>query len=134
MQNYQRYCLIGNSDFVITNSLYSSAGKSPSSFFNFWPIKRPKKLNFRGSKHFPNYKFLGAMLTAGRCVGDVVLPQEKETDHQSFPYFDPCSLINNNINRFHKSTYEELLEKIDNSVSVHEKELKISYYGTIVKF
>ena len=66
--------------------------KSPSSFFNFWSIRRPKMLSFRGSETPPSFQFLRAMLTAWLCVVSKIK-------------------INNKINRLHKSTYEELLEK-----------------------
>ena len=65
----------------------------------------------RGSQHSPNFQFLGAMFTAWRCDVEVVLSQIKKTDEQNFPYFDSCRLIYNKINRLHKSTQEELLEK-----------------------
>ena len=51
------------------------------------------------------------------------------SEEQNFAFFDPCRLTNNKINRLHKSSYEELLKKADNFVSVHQKELMISFYG-----
>ena len=51
-----------------------------------------KILNFWGSETYPNFQFLGVMLTAWSCVVDKIK-------------------INNEINRLHKSTYKELLEK-----------------------
>ena len=68
-------------------------------------------LSFRGLEHSPNFQFLGAMLNAWRCVVDVVLSQIKKTYEQNFPYFNPCRLINNNINRLHEVTLRKLLEQ-----------------------
>ena len=111
MQNYRPYCFIGYSNFVIGNSLCSLPWKNSSSFFNFGPIPRLIRLSFRDSEHSPNFQFLDVMLTAWRCVVGVVLPYMKKTNEQNVRYFDPCRLINNKINRLHKSTFEELLKK-----------------------
>ena len=51
------------------------------------------------------------------------------SEEQNFAFFYPCRLINNKINRLHKSSYEELLKNADDFVSVHQKELMISFYG-----
>ena len=114
-------------------------------------------LNFCGVEHSPNCQFLGAMFTAWHYVADVALLQIKKTNEQNFPYFNPCRLIKNKINRLHKTTYKELLEKdwqfltsspeqflsssysdkmrwgrgCYNCVSVHQKKLAVSYYGII---
>ena len=71
--------------------------KNPSGFFNFRSIWRLKTLSFRSLKNSLNSQFLGVILTAWRCLFDVVLSQIKKTDEQNLSFFDLCRLINNKI-------------------------------------
>lgn len=60
------------------------------------------------------------MLTVWCYVFDVVFSQIKKTDQQDCSCFNPWRLLINKSNRFHKSTYKELLEKVCvNSASEH---------------
>ena len=121
MQNYLPYCFTDYSDFLIANSPYSFPRKSHSGIFNFGSIQSPKTLSFRGSEHTLNSLFLGVMFTSWFWVFDVVLSKIKKTNEQFFFIWISANLINNKINRPHKSTYKEFFKKIDNSISVHQR-------------
>ena len=87
-----------------------------------------KLLKYKNNPQTPS-----VMLTSWHWVFDVVLSQMKKTDKQNFSYLNPSRLINNKINKLHKSTYKKNFKKNWQFCFSTPKELAISYNEIIYK-